>query len=87
MMAVSSPKELPILIKPFQQPQQTEHEQEEEKLKPKVYALNQSSHHSKISAVLDTRELWRQFDALGTEMIVTRRGRYAELIGLSLSMA
>lgn len=82
MMAVSSPKELPILIKPFQQSQQTE--QEEEKLKPKVYALNQSSHHSKISAVLDTRELWRQFDALGTEMIVTRRGRYAELIGLSL---
>lgn len=37
-----------------------------------VYPVNRSSN---MSAALDTRELWKQFDALGTEMIVTRRGR------------
>lgn len=37
-----------------------------------VYPVNKVT---TINAVLDTRELWQQFDALGTEMIVTRRGR------------
>ena len=31
---------------------------------------------SPASAVLSSRELWQLFDAIGTEMIVTRRGRY-----------
>lgn len=31
---------------------------------------------SKVTAVLSSRELWQLFDAIGTEMIVTRRGRY-----------
>ena len=30
---------------------------------------------SPASAVLSSRELWQLFDAIGTEMIVTRRGR------------
>lgn len=30
---------------------------------------------SKVTAVLSSRELWQLFDAIGTEMIVTRRGR------------
>lgn len=37
-----------------------------------VYPMNRPS---RLCATLDTRSLWRQFDALGTEMIVTRRGR------------
>ena len=36
---------------------------------------------SPASAVLSSWELWQLFDAIGTEMIVTRRGRY----GLFLS--
>ena len=39
----------------------------------RVYPVNVSSN---INATLDTRYLWKQFDELGTEMIVTRRGRY-----------
>lgn len=39
----------------------------------KVYALNQPS--SLMHAALSTRDLWKQFDELNTEMIVTRRGR------------
>ena len=37
-----------------------------------------SDPNSQITAVLQNSSatLWRQFDALGTEMIVTRRGRY-----------
>lgn len=31
---------------------------------------------SPASAVLSSKELWQLFDAIGTEMIVTRRGRY-----------
>lgn len=30
---------------------------------------------SNVTAVLSSRELWQLFDAIGTEMIVTRRGR------------
>ncbi len=30
---------------------------------------------NKFSAVLDTIDLWKQFNEIGTEMIVTRRGR------------
>lgn len=35
---------------------------------------------SPASAVLSSRELWQLFDAIGTEMIVTRRGRLVFLI-------
>ena len=31
---------------------------------------------SGASAVLSSRDLWQLFDAIGTEMIVTRRGRW-----------
>ena len=31
---------------------------------------------SSATAVLSSRELWQLFDAIGTEMIVTRRGRW-----------
>jgi hypothetical protein len=37
-----------------------------------IYPINKQS---TMNAVLDSKELWKQFDALGTEMIVTRRGR------------
>ena len=37
-----------------------------------VYPFNKQS---SMNAALYTRELWKQFDTLGTEMIVTRRGR------------
>lgn len=37
-----------------------------------VYPVNKQS---SMNATLDTRELWKQFETLGTEMIVTRRGR------------
>lgn len=41
----------------------------------KVYSCNKPD--SEIAAVLNaqSKHLWKQFDALGTEMIVTRRGR------------
>ena len=39
----------------------------------RVYSMN--SPDSKASVVLTSRNLWRMFDAIGTEMIVTRRGR------------
>ncbi len=41
----------------------------------KVYSNNHPD--VKIAAVLNaqSKHLWKQFDALGTEMIVTRRGR------------
>ena len=32
---------------------------------------------SQVSAILHSRNLWKRFDNIGTEMIVTRRGRYA----------
>ena len=38
-----------------------------------VYSQNQSD--SAISVGLQSKFLWRQFDSIGTEMIVTRRGR------------
>ena len=44
----------------------------------RVYPINVSSN---ISAILDTRYLWKQFDELGTEMIVTRRGRWVCVCG------
>ncbi len=31
---------------------------------------------NRISAILETADLWKQFDDIGTEMIVTRRGRF-----------
>ena len=40
----------------------------------KVFPVNEPS--SMMHSVLETRNLWQQFDELGTEMIVTRRGRY-----------
>ncbi len=56
----------------------------EEKRSRLDYSLSQRifcSPSCKISAVLQWQsgELWKQFDNIGTEMIVTRRGRYAML--------
>ncbi len=31
---------------------------------------------NRISAILETADLWKQFNDIGTEMIVTRRGRF-----------
>lgn len=53
-------------------------EEDEEMSDLKVFPVNPSS--STISAVLETRDLWKQFDELGTEMIVTRRGRLELII-------
>ena len=39
----------------------------------KVYSVN--CPENRASVVLTSRNLWRMFDAIGTEMIVTRRGR------------
>ena len=39
----------------------------------KVHSVN--CPRSKTSVVLTSRDLWQMFDAIGTEMIVTRRGR------------
>lgn len=39
----------------------------------RVFSIN--SPESKASVVLTSRNLWKMFDAIGTEMIVTRRGR------------
>ena len=39
---------------------------------------------SKATAVLSSRELWQLFDTIGTEMIVTRRGRWVVVHLLSL---
>lgn len=38
-----------------------------------VYSQNQSD--SAMSVGLQSKFLWQQFDSIGTEMIVTRRGR------------
>lgn len=48
-----------------------EHEEEEEE--ERVFPMNVES--SSIYATLETKDLWKQFDDLSTEMIVTRRGR------------
>lgn len=48
-------------------------EEEEEDMEQRIYPVNMKS--SPICAVLETKDLWKQFDELGTEMIVTRRGR------------
>ncbi len=40
----------------------------------RVFSEGPSGH--RFSAVLETADLWKQFDDIGTEMIVTRRGRY-----------
>ena len=41
---------------------------------------------SKATAVLSSRELWQLFDNIGTEMIVTRRGRWVVVHLLSLRL-
>lgn len=41
----------------------------------RVYSLSNGG--SQFSASLETADLWKQFDDVGTEMIVTRRGRLA----------
>lgn len=43
-------------------------------LEDKVYSSNHPE--SKAALILHGKKLWEQFDMVGTEMIVTRRGRY-----------
>lgn len=61
----SSPGEAdsPHELKSSEQPESTE----------RVSSMN--CPESSATAVLSSRELWQLFDAIGTEMIVTRRGR------------
>lgn len=53
--------------------EEEEEEEEEQEMEQRIFPVNTES--SPIFAVLETRDLWKQFDELGTEMIVTRRGR------------
>ena len=50
-----------------------EEEEEEKEIEQRVFPVNAES--SSICASLETKTLWKRFDELGTEMIVTRRGR------------
>ena len=43
----------------------------------RVYSMSNGG--SRFSASLETADLWKQFDDVGTEMIVTRRGRLAHV--------
>lgn len=58
---------------PGQKKRNFEEEEEEEEMEQRIFPVNAES--SPIFAILETRDLWKQFDDLGTEMIVTRRGR------------
>ena len=49
------------------------HRLKSEQIGERVSSIN--CPESPASAVLSSRELWQLFDAIGTEMIVTRRGR------------
>ena len=50
-----------------------EPEEELEEIEQRIFPVNAES--SSICASLETKTLWKRFDELGTEMIVTRRGR------------
>ena len=51
----------------------SEMSRQEFRLPERVYSESKSG--VQYSAFLETAELWKQFDDIGTEMIVTRRGR------------
>ena len=52
---------------------QTSELQADDENNEKVHPVNDPS--SNVLAELETRDLWKQFDEMNTEMIVTRRGR------------
>ena len=53
--------------------QTSELQADDENNAEKVHPVNDPS--SNVLAELETRDLWKQFDEMNTEMIVTRRGR------------
>lgn len=46
----------------------------------RVFCCNNPNSRSTAALAKSSRDLWMQFDAIGTEMIVTRRGRYVCMI-------
>ena len=41
---------------------------------------------TKLKCTLETKDLWAKFHELGTEMIITKSGRWVKIIGLQLSI-
>ena len=50
--------------------------------KERVFSCNNPNSRSTAALSTCSRDLWMQFDAIGTEMIVTRRGRFVIMMYL-----